>query len=190
MPAEDEVKILATLSFLLLASCAVKRDTSRVEYIQHTPTAWRTTPGGHRRDAGPFDCVAKGYATEDDLDKAVDDGYSKFVALFPELAAKLKEHQVTLNDDYAMWVPGTDIFTSGSERSGSSVIGVCIWSRGEGPAAPNDKFISRPPGRYFEVDYPMWRWTEKPLCPAIPHELLHSVIVDGDHKSPLWSRIK
>lgn len=179
-----------SLSLLFLMSCAVTRDASIVAYIQHMPTAWRKTPGGHKRDAGPFESVAKGYVTDDDLDKAVDDGYTRFVTLFPDLAGKLHEHRVTMNDDYAMWVPGTSTFSSGSEMASSDMIGICIWTRSEGPSAPNDKFIVRPPGEYFNVNYTGWRWTSKPLCPAIPHELLHSVIGDGGHKDPRWAKLQ
>lgn len=175
---------------LSLAACAVPRDASMVPYMQHTPESWRTTPGGHRRDAGPFESVRTGYLTEDDIDKAVDDGYARFASLFPDLAQKLHEHSVTLNDDYAMWVPGTSIFSSGSEKSGSDIIGVCIWSRDQGPAEPKDKFISRAPGMYFNVNYTSWRWTSRPLCPAIPHELLHSVIGDGGHKDARWKLLQ
>lgn len=182
--------IFLSAFLLLTTACAVPRNTSMVPYMQHTPTAWRTTPGGHKRDAGPFDSVQKGYVTEDDLDKAVDDGYVRFVTIFPDLAGKLREHSVTLNDDYAMWVPGTSIFSSGAEKTGSDVIGICIWTRSEGPASPNDKFIIRAPGRYFDVDYAGWRWTSKPLCPAIPHELLHSVIGDGGHKDARWKMLQ
>lgn len=185
------MKFAYALIFLALASCAVPRDTSRVPYMQRSPTAWRTTPAGHRRDAGPFESVTRGILSEADLDQAVDAGYDRFRELFPDLAPQLKEHSVTLNDDYAMWVPGTDIFTSGAERTGSDVIGVCIWTRGEASTpAPDDAFIRRPPGVYFEMNYTGWRWTTRPLCPAIPHELLHSVIGDAGHKDGRWKLLQ
>lgn len=177
-------RIFLAIALLSMAACAVPRDASRVQYQQHEPTAWRTTPGGHRRDAGPFDSVAKGLATEEDLDSAVDGAYVKFAQRFPDLAGNLRNLPVTLNDDYAMWIPDMKSFASGVEFTGSGMIGVCIWTRAEGAIAPAEgsALIIRPPGNYFGQSYPGWRWTSKPLCPALVHELLHSVVGDAGHK--------
>ena len=170
-----------------MAACAVERDASRVPYLPHEPTELRTTPGGHRRDAGPFESVKQGYVTEEELDAAVDGAFSKFSERFPDLISKLKNPPVTLNDDYALWVNDAKSFASGAENQNSSVVSVCIWARGESAVEPTEPaFIKRRPGPYFGVMYTGWRWTKRPLCPALVHELLHKTIGDGAHKDPRW----
>lgn len=183
------MKHILPLLLLALVSCAVPRDTSRVAYYPHQPTAWRTTSGGHQRDAGPFDSVSKGFVTEDEIDAAVDEGYRKFYETFPDL--KPGEHAVGLNDDYAMWVNGPGGgWASGVETTGLKMISVCLWSRVESAADPGAAFVVRPPGNYWGVNYSTWRSTARPLAPALMHELLHAAIGDPGHKDPRWSLVR
>jgi hypothetical protein len=182
------IRFLLPLFLMIAVGCAVKRDQTRNEWLEHRPTAWRTTPGGHLRDAGPFQSVAQGFTTEEEIDAAVDYGYSHFRELFPGLSPK--EHKITLNDDYVMWIPQSTAWVSGVEFTGGDTIGVCIWTRANAAADPGKYFIKRPPGTYWEENYSTWRYTDKPLCPAIIHELLHSVIGDGGHKDPRWKLIQ
>lgn len=149
---------------ILLGGCVYdrKRDDSKNAWLQHKPTAWKLTPDGHMRDAGPFDSMAGDWITEQDVDAAVDSAFQRFA----------------LNDDYAMWINPPGAWASGAETTGRDAIGVCLWTRAETAADPGSWFIVRPPGNYWGVEYANYRHTAFPLCPALEHELLHTVIDD------------
>lgn len=180
---------MAKLRFLLVlfAGCAVPRDTSRNEWLQHDPTAWVTTPGGHRRDAGPFKSVKDGFCTDAEIDAAIDAGFVRFKEIFPDL--KYINKKITLNDDYVIWVPQLKLFTAGVETAGVDAIGLTIWFRAESATDPGDVFIKRAPGTYWGESYTVWRYSSKPLCPALVHELLHTAIDDPGHKDKRWTLV-
>lgn len=175
---------LATLA--LLAAVVSCDDEDQYEKFRiKQPRAYRQTPGAHVRDAGPFRSVTEGWLTDAQLDQAVDIGYGRFQKLFPELP--VPNYAVWLVDDYVMWVDGAG-WAGGVSYLGSGWIGVCIWSRVYTDHDPRPCFIARPPGNSFGTKYKQWRHTDTPLVPAIAHELLHVVIDDPQHKSPLWNR--
>ncbi len=181
--------VLPAVLALLSAACAVPRDTSRVPWYPHKPTAWRATPGGHTRDAGPFQSVQMGFLTEEEIDAGVDAGFANFQKVFPDLPCANKP--VALNDDYAMFVPQVNAWASGVDLTGAATITVCLWTRANGPADPGKGiFIVRPPGTYWDVPYPDWRWTVRPIAPAIMHELLHEAIGDPNHTDPRWKLVQ
>lgn len=184
-----KIAIPAVLA-LLSAACAVPRDTARVPWFPHQPTAWVTTTGGHKRDAGPFKSVQMGFLTDEEINAAVDRGYANFKATFPDL--KVVEKPVALNDDYAMFVWWLNAWASGvCGGHEGDIYGVCIWLRGSAAADPGPGiFIVRPPGTYWGVPYSDWRYTTKPIAPALEHEMLHAVIGDPGHKDPRWKLVK
>lgn len=173
----------------VLLGCGNNPDHKKDPWLQHVPTAWKLTPEGHTRDAGPFASIDGDWLTDSDIDNAVDDAYKRFHVRFPGLL--VGEYPITLNDDYAMWIPldrrGNGAWAAGVCTTASGNIGVCLWSRAETVDEPGSAYIVRPPGVYWGVGYATWRHTGWPLCPAIVHELLHSVIGDPDHTSPLWA---
>jgi hypothetical protein len=184
------LKILTAVLLLGLAACAVPRDTTRVQWYPHVPAFWRTTPDGHKRDDGPFNSVLKGFTTDEAIDAGVDQGYARFRKLFPEFAAQVRDYPVALNDDYAEFIPTVQVWASGEETTGDKIIHLCLWSRGSAPTDPGSAFIVRPPGNYWGVDYTDWRFTAPPLCPALAHELLHTMIDDPGHKrTDMWARL-
>ncbi len=190
-------KLLAALvlaSSISSIGCAVKRDTTRLEWYPHSPSSYVTTPAGHKRDAGPFKSVQAGLVTEAQIDAAVDAGFENFGKIFPNYAGKIGNPPVAINDDYVLFVPGQgeQAWASGVEGlpSKDGHITVCLWSRKETPAAPPVAvFIVRPPGNYWGVFYSSYRWTSPPLVPALEHELLHIAITDDDHVGPDWDKL-
>lgn len=182
------MKFVLLLSVLTLLSCD-HRDPHEPWY-PHIPTApWRVTPAGHWRDAGPFGSVQDGWTDEVELDVAVDDGFQRFS---DRLGFQALEIPVALNDDYTLWVVMRHggIWASGVYTTGEGMLHSCIWSRVEAAADPGPCWISRPPGNYWGVYYPTWRYAARPLAPALSHELLHVSIGDPDHLSPLWSKLE
>ena len=189
------MKTLTALLILASVGCAVPRDTSKLEWYPHGypngSLVYKTTPKGHKRDAGPFASVAGGFATDDQIDAAVDAAFDNFAKIFPQFAAKVGNPPLGINDDYAMFIPlDGGVWVSGAEGTPTKDgrIMVCLWSRGIGTAEPSFKiYIARPPGVYWGFPYSEWRWTDNPLCPAIEHELLHIAIDDPAHNRPEWN---
>ncbi len=173
------------LALILLAGCSSDADHSRDAWLQHQPSAWSLTSAGHVRDAGPFGSVAAGWTDDAQIDAAIDAGYQRFL---DRLGFAAPETPVTLNDDYVMWVPGSG-WAAGVSINGSGNVGVTLWTRIESPADPGPAWIVRPPGNSWGVEYTVWRHTGAPLAPAVAHELLHVVIGDPDHQSPLWAKL-
>lgn len=170
-------------------------DHSHDPWLQHKVTAWRVTPGGHTRDAGPFQSVIDGWVTEEEIDAATDAAYIRFADCFPEFGA-VADFPFSINDDYVMWASA---YTSGAygqwaggvEFSGFHHIGVCLWSRITTPDDPGPAFIVRTPGRdQWGGQHPDYRHTGKPLLPALTHEILHAYIGDPDHRRPEWARVR
>lgn len=176
------------LFLLITPGCGPGKDHSHDPWLQHTVTSWAVTPAGHVRDAGPFQSVTDGWITEADIDAATDAGYARFALLFPEFP--IGDHPFSINDDYVMWIPHAG-WAGGVEYSGIGHVGVCMFTRGSTYTDPSPAFIVRPPGQDQWGNYhPDWRHTQAPLLPALPHELLHTVIGDPDHINPLWSRLQ
>lgn len=143
-------------------------------------TAYQATPEGHWRASDALQSVQAGFLVSKDVDDAVDAGFQRFRSIYPELACP--NPKVNLNDDYVMYVQGAG--WAGGYSIDSSQIYVCLWVRGESSIDPGAVFIKRAPNS----QYANWRFTAEPLCPAIAHELLHCVIGDPGHTSPLWLR--
>lgn len=180
--------VLTLAIALLWVGCAVKRDTSRLAWYPHQPSRLSMTPAGHMRDAGPFLSVDGGFTSDAEIDGAVDAAFSRFGRLFPQFP--LGAHPVALNDDYVMWVPAAGTWASGEEVTGRAQINVCLWTRAEGALQPAPgSFIERAPGNYWGVEYANWRWTSRPLAPALEHELLHAAISDPGHTRPEWDTL-
>jgi len=177
------MKYLRCAIAVLLVSCGVGDPYAQWRIQQ--PKYYVQTPNGHVRDGGPFRSVKEGWVTEKDLDWAVDSSYLYYSKLFPDYPAP--NYAVWLVDDYVMWVDGAG-WAGGVSYMGAGWIGVCIWSRVYTDTDPHPCFIARAPGNSFGTQYSAWRHTDLPLMPAIAHELLHTVIDDPQHKSPLWQR--
>ncbi len=141
---------------------------------------YKQTLGGHWRASDALNSLLDGFLSDLEIDQAVDYGFNRFRSLYPELACP--NPKVNLNDDYVMYVQGAG--WAGGYSVDSTQIYVCLWSRGESSIDPGAEFIKRPPNS----QYANWRFTSLPLCPAIAHELLHCVIGDPNHTSPLWLR--
>lgn len=172
--------IVFLLSFLI--SCSRPPDP-HIPWYPHKPVFWHLTPDGHMRDAGPFASVEAGYATDEEIDTAIDVG---FKYLTERTGLVPPNMPVGLNDDYVMWSTAARAWCAGLETTGDSIIHVTLWSRIETAEDPGPCWISRPPGNYWGLYYPNWRHTGKPLTPAVAHELLHACIGDPDHTSWEW----
>lgn len=179
--------VLILIALILFLGCHQTRDDSKQAWYPHQPTSWVTTPGGHLRDAGPFDSVQGGFVTDLEIDGAVDAAFLHFLKLFPQF--QLSIHPIALNDDYTLWAPNPGGWASGLETTGVPMLNVCLWSRIEGSTPAAGAFIARSPGNYWGVYYANWRWTAKPLAPAIEHELLHSAISDPNHSRAEWATL-
>lgn len=166
----------------ILLGCG-DRDHSKDPWLQHVPERWTLTPAGHRRDAGPFGSVEQNWATEAEIDAAVDVAFANFGAVFPAWSVDLP---VTVNDDYVMWVGQ---WAAGVYVAGSGRVGVTLWTRTETLADPGPAWIVRAPGNSWGVEYANWRHTTRPLVPALEHELLHVVIGDPGHARPEWAAL-
>lgn len=149
------------------------------EFAPHVAKAWRSTPAGHQRDAGPFESVRRGYLTEASIDSAVDAGFSGFWALFPEFGRP--EARIHLTEDYVFWYSGR---WAGGADEGEDIL-LPIFSRGTSTSDPGDQFIKRPP----DANWTWWRYTAAPLVPALQHELLHRCIGDPNHGRDEWGRL-
>ena len=156
-------------------------------FYQHEPGGWQYTPLGIKRDAGPLGSVKHGYVTDAEIDAAIDAGYERYRKLYPEYPVPVAQFRVTLNDDYVMYVQGAG--WAGGVSYGEHLIGLCIWSRGKSDIDPGDVWEKRRPGDSFGTHYTYWRFTQRPLCIAMAHEVLHLAIDDPEHKSPLWARL-
>lgn len=171
-----------------LIGCGKDTDHGKDPWLQHKPSGYSTTPNGHLRDAGPFNSVLLGLITNEEIDNAIDDSFIRFGNLFPEY--QTPNPLITINDDYVMWIPQANSWASGVQYG--NTIGVCLYSRIEVSTLPIDTsniYIIRYPGESWGVYYPNYRYTGYPLVPAFTHELLHCVIGDGGHASPLWGRL-
>ena len=181
--------ILIPSALLGLTGCLHEdeRDDPRNAFAPHYATAWRTTPAGLMRDAGPFGSVAAGYTTDDEIDAAVDAAHADFVARFPEFS--WVRPWVHLTDDYVFFanVPGGG-FASGWHLGDGEVV-LALWSRGTSATDPGDVWIKRAPGDSFGAYMDHWRYTARRLVPAYQHECLHVAIGDPTHASPLWARV-
>lgn len=175
------------LILLTGAGCSRKPDP-HLPWYPHYATAWRTTPGGFTRDAGPFDSVAAGYTNDDEIDAAIDAGYTHFYTKFPQFT--WVNVLVSINDDYTMWAPLARQWVAGfSYGPGSTMLWVALWRRVETIDEPGDCWIKRAPGEYWDVYYPNWRHTGRPLAPALAHELLHIAIGDPQHTRAEWATL-
>lgn len=177
--------LLVLIIPLWLLSCSDNNNVDGFDvrnFYPHQARSYHLTPMGHYRDAGPFASVAGGYVTEDDIDNAVDRGYSEFAVDFPELPAP--SAYIDITDDYVMYVPNAG-WASGADY-GTSPVYVCLWSRGHSSIDPGAEFIKRAPNQ----NHSDWQFNIFPLLPALEHELLHTIIGDPGHSSSLWQRIR
>ena len=172
----------------ILLGC-ISEDKSRPEeaYGPHIATTYRLTPVGHLVDSDEKKSVSEGWTTNDDIDVAVDLGFDKFYAAFPEFS--YIDPKVSLTDDYCFWWEST--FTADQSFGvGSQVIFVALWMRRESGIDPGPHWIVRAPGTYFGIFYKNWRYTDKPLVPALAHSLLHCAIGDPNHLDSRWARLR
>ena len=184
--------MLRMMVVLFIPTCLLgclddERDDPRYLYLPHYATAWRVTPGGITRDAGPFGSVAGGFTTEEEIDAALDDAHADFSARFPEFA--WIRPWVHLTDDYTFFVsaPGGG-FASGWHIGDGQIV-LALWSRGTSTTEPMDCWLKRAPGDSFGIYYDHWRYTARRLVPAYQHECLHVAIGDPTHSSPLWNQL-
>ena len=169
-----------------MLGCLDREDDPREAYGPHMATAWRVTPGGATRDAGPFGSVEAGYITEEGIDAAIDAARADFALKFPEYA--WVNPMVHLTDDYVFFVDIAQAWASGMNL-GDNRIALALWTRGKSDTEPSDCFIKRPPGDSFGTYYSYWRYTTLNLVPAYQHECLHVAIGDPTHSSPLWNQL-
>ncbi len=187
------MKTLRCLFVLMLSACGGDKPDPHVPWYPHVPTSWVTTADGNLRDAGPFESICQGYVTDAEIDAEVDAAFRHFSAMFPQLVLPVRP--VVINDDYVLWAKygkgnGQGFWAAGMWFEGQAHITVTLWTRVESVTAPVPcPFIARPPGDSWGVYYANWRWTSRPLVPAIEHELLHTVIHDPGHKSDLWAML-
>jgi len=176
---------------VLLSGCVFKsifeKGPDYSPYLAHHCDNFRKTPKGHLVCNDPKGSVLKGFATEAEIDQAVDAAWDFFRSRFPEYPAV--EAACCTTDRYAMWIGQ---WAAGAELGkGAKVLYVCLWSRGTSATDPGNVWEKRPPGtNEFGDTYPTWRYTAKPLVPALAHEALHAAIGDPAHGSPLWQRLK
>ena len=172
----------------LLGGCNDREDDPREAYGPHMATAWRVTPGGARRDAGPFGSVKAGFTTDEDIDAAIDAARADFALKFPQYA--WVNPMVHLTDDYVFFVDLAQAWASGM-NIGHNNIAVALWSKVQTTEEPPDGscWIKRPPGDRFVIYNWGWRSTVFPLAPAYQHECLHVAIGDPTHSSPYWSKL-
>lgn len=177
---------------LLLAGCNIFSPSDKPDphdpWLPHKPASWRTTPKGHVRDAGPFQSIAQGLATEAEVDQAIDQEFDYFRSKLPQYAAI--EVKVWLNDDYVMWCPSPPTWCAGLEPGlGAYLVVCCIWSRRVSSEDPGPCYIKRAPGTYFGQEVTTWRSTVRPFVPALAHEMLHVAIGDPTHSRPEWTTL-
>jgi len=174
--------LLLIVPSLLLHGCADDTKANGWDtdnFKPHCATAWRVTPAGHVRDAGSFASVAGGFATDAEIDAAVDAGFASFWSTFPEFGRP--EARVHITDDYVFWYGGQ--WAAGAQE-GEEIL-LPLYSRGSSSGDPGAQFVKRAPNG----QYPFWRFTTDPLLPALRHELLHRVIGDPFHARVEWSRL-
>ena len=185
--------MMRALVLLLIPSCLLgclhedERDDPRYALSRHYATAWRATPCGIMRDAGPFGSVAGGFTTEEEIDVAIDEAHLDFSARFPEFA--WIRPWLHLTDDYCFFVGGPGGGFASGWHIGDGQIALALWSRGRSETEPMDFWLKRAPGDSFGVYQDHWRYTTRRLVPAYQHECLHAAIGDPTHSSPLWGRL-
>ena len=180
--------VALTILCLTMMGCLHEddRDDPRYALSPHYATAWRATPTGIMRDAGPFGSVAGGFASDEEIDASIDEAHADFLERFPEFA--WVRPWVHLTDDYTFFVGGPGGGFASGWHIGNGEVALALWSRGTSATEPMDCWLKRAPGDSFGVYVDHWRYTSRRLVPAYQHECLHVAIGDPTHSSPLWSR--
>lgn len=159
------------------------------EFYPHQCANYRMTPAGNQVCNDPKRSVQAGFLTEGDIDRCVDVSAKLFKESFPEFASM--SVAVGVNDDYALFIPPTTGWSADYHQARADSVVAVLWTRGSGPVAPSgNHFIVRPPGEYWGASYADWRWTDRPLLPALIHAFLHQALRgDADHKDERWGRL-
>jgi hypothetical protein len=179
------IRLLNIIILLLLVGCFNRKPDPHIPWYPHHVSFWVLTPGGFIRDGGPFSSLAAGYTNDTEINQAIDDQFNYFYSKFPQYT--WVRPNVAINDDYVFWPPDARTWVSGlSYGIGTQTVWVALWLRVETIDEPGDCWIKRAPGTYWGVYYQNWRHTDRPLAPALAHELLHCAIGDPNHTSPDW----